>query len=703
MADNISKLISFIDSINVAEEIEDDLLKTLAAQVVEDFRRDQDSMIEWSNMVEEGQRIAKQETTSKSEPWEGASNFKSPAILEASISFGDRSSTELLRGRNLVKADVIGVDKQGLKQAAADNVVEFMNWQINHQMRGWRKAQGKLMYELPSTGAVFKKTFFDPIDGVNKSELIHYPDFAINQSASTIDDVPFTHPMDFSVDEVFSRQEAGLWLDVKLYPDDADGDEGSNEDEEVTNSVDNPQRFLEQNCWFDLDEDGYREPYTVTVHEQTQQVVRIVARYDVSGFVVKDQTGNIRRLQPEDEQALARLNLIKIDHDQNIVPYEFIPSPDGTFLGIGYYHLLSSLSKGINGITNQLLDSGTLANLQGGFLARGFRKRMGNMRMKPGQWESTDISAQDLQAGIMPHQFKEPSTVLFTLNESLNNKLQNLTVNTDIKGVLAPNAPATTTLALIQESMLPLSAIMQRIIGAESEEFRQLFILDSRFTDPELYKIVLDNPEADFANDFNLAAFDIAPTASSDMSSKMQRLQRAEILILEAPNIALEGGDTRPLREAWFEAMGAEDMIGQVFPDPEKVTGEQAARLEAQQQQQRQQAMLLAIQVDHAERQIGALELDTASRTAERKSKIRLNLINMQKVESETILNLEKAESEQVKNQIDVYTTQLQGIREAITSVEREIDFDNQERERNVQRLRESPVRPKAVPPGIPS
>jgi len=261
-------------------------------------------------------------------------------------------------------------------------------------------------------------------------------------------------------------------------------------------------------------------------------VVRIVARYDLTGFVVKDSTGVIRRLLPEDETNLGSLDLVKIDPIQNIVPYDFIPSTDGTFLGIGYYHLLSSLSKGINATTNQLVDAGTLATLQGGFLARGFRKRMGNLRMKPGEYQSTDISAQDLQTGIRDHSFREPSAVLFTLNESLSAKLQNLTVNLDLKGVLAPNAPATTTLALIQEAMLPMSAIMQRIIMSESEEFKQLFILDSLFTDPNLYKAVLDSEEADFRNDFSLVSFDVIPTASSDMSSRMQRLQRAEILVL---------------------------------------------------------------------------------------------------------------------------------------------------------------------------
>ena len=350
----IQKLADFVGELNIAEAISDEengenTLKDLATQVIEDFLRDQDSMIEWSNMVDEGQRIAKQETATKSEPWQGASNFKSSAIIESSVTFGDRAATELLRGRNLVKADVIGKDATGEKKQAADNIVEFMNWQINHQMEGWRKTQEKLLYEIPATGAVFKKVFFDPIDGVNKSELIHYPDFAVNQATTSMSDAKsFTHPMDFSVDEVFERQKSGVWLDIDLYPEDSDGDEGSNEQQQVIDSIDNEQKFLEQNCFFDLDDDGYREPYTVTVHQQSQQVVRIVARYDLTSFIVKDENEVVRRLFPEDRDNLDNLELVKINAIQNIVAYDFIPSTDGTFLGLGYYHLLTSLSKAIN-------------------------------------------------------------------------------------------------------------------------------------------------------------------------------------------------------------------------------------------------------------------------------------------------------------------------------------------------------------------
>tara|TARA_R110000744_G_scaffold246942_1_gene363471 strand:- start:32476 stop:34593 length:2118 start_codon:yes stop_codon:yes gene_type:complete len=682
MPNLIEQLIANIDETNIAEGMDETVLKRLASQVIKDYGRDLDSMSGWSDMVEEGLKLAEQEKSAKSTPWEGASNFKSPAILGAATAFGDRAVTELLRGRDIVKSDIIGRDESGEKRKSADRVVEFMNYQINHQMEGWREGQEKLLYEVAGTGAVFKKTFFDPSDGLNKSELIHYPNFAVNQAAATMKDaITFTQVMAFSDNEVKERIAAGIWSDVDIYADNADNATGTNEEAEVDEAFDNDHRFFEQNCLFDLDEDGYAEPYTVTVHEQTCQVVRIVARYDINSIFIK-QAGQVRRLSSADEvesefegEEMELINpkgmkLVRIEADQTITDYSFIRNPDGTFLGIGYYHILFSLVKSVNSTTNQLIDSGTLSNTQGGFLAKGFRKKMGNMKVKMGSWNQTEISAIDLANGMQPFKFKEPSPTLAALNQEIKNEIKEVTVNVDFKGLMSPNATATTTLALIQEAMLPTSAIMQRIITSESKEFKKLFILNSKFTDPLLYQEVLDDKEADFAADFSLKTMNIAPTANADLSSRMQRIQQAEAMVFNADRIALTGGDVRPVWDNWFDAMGAEDMIGQVFPDPESMGEEQKARIAQQQQAQQQKQQLLNIEIDHAEREIVRKEAETRAKLADTAAGIR-------KIESEVILNLEKAETEETKNQISKYSAQLQGLRLALDSTMKELERDD--------------------------
>lgn len=655
MASNVETLISFIGKDNIVDDVLDmedgeNILMKLGRQVVETAERDVESMSEWSNMVEEGQKIAKQETAAKNDPWPGASNYKDPAILEAAIAFGDRASTELLRG-NLAKGEVIGNDTEGNKRAAVDRVITFLNWQLNHQMRGWREDHRRLLYQLPLSGTVFKRTFFDPMHSKPKSELVHYPNFAVNQATTNLEEATFSIYLDVDVNGVFERQSSGLWADVQIYPEKAEGDEGSNADEEVDFSFDNPEKFIQQDCFFDLDDDGYQEPYTVTVHENTQKVVRIVARYKENNILVSLADNNIVRLEFGDDGAEG--DLVKIDASSEITKYGFINDPEGTYLDIGYYHLLSSLTKAINATKNLLTDEGVLANMGGGFVAKGFRKKMGNLRIKPGEWQSTDIGAQDLQSGMMPYPLKEPSPTLLNLNMQLEERVKTMTANTDLKGVLAPNAPATTTLGILSEAQIPLSAILQHIIDAESEEFRKIFLLDSEFTTAEDYQKILDDQEADFESDFDIDNMDISPTANADLSSKMQRLQQAEALVLQAPNIALEGGQTQWIWEMYFDALGIKDGKGKSWPTTEEMAEEQQQQAAQAEQQQQQQAQDKARVDDLEEREMKVKELEATADVEKTASDLDLN-------DAKIIKTLEEAETEATNNKVTKYTASVQ-------------------------------------------
>jgi len=697
----VQDLIKRISSDNIAEDYTStdggQLLRNVARRVIENYERDLESMSEWLGDIEEGQEIAEQDTSTKSEPWQGASNYKSSTMISAAVSFGDRSSTELLRTK-LVKTQVIGKDNDGRKKASSENVAEFMNWQIDHQMTDWRCNQETLLYALPNFGTMFKKIFFCPIEGVNKSELVHYPNFVVNQGVSSMRECRvFSCLLAIPKNEAMENVAAGVWLDVDLYPDAAEGIEGSNSEQNVNDAADNPEMFIEQYCTYDLDDDGYEEPYIITVHRGSCKVVRIVANYDIGDIYIKRNgvTSSVKRIMSSDSQDISG-KLVRISPQQSIVKYDFIKPCDGTFLGLGYYRLLSSLSKAINSTTNLLMDAGVLANLPGGWLANGFREKMGNHSFKPGEFKSTNIPAADLHNGILPHQFDEPSQVLFALNESLKAELKQFSVELDLKGTLAPNAPATTTLALIQEAMVPTSAIMQRIIAAESAEFRLMYILNSKYTDPDLYQKVLDDAEASFEFDFDLESMSISPTACAEMSSRMQRIQQAEAMILQAPNIALTGGDVRAIWESWFDAIGADWMVNQVWPDPKQMSEEQAARQEAQQVAQQKQDRLLMVKVDHEERKVASTEADINSKIQERKVRALEVYAKLKEIEASTLLKLEQAESEQVKNQIDIYTARLAGVSRAVEFAQAEIE--NETRERDDAREAEERLRASGLP-----
>ena len=255
--------------------------------------------------------------------------------------------------------------------------------------------------------------------------------------------------------------------------------------------------FIEQQTWLDLDDDGLKEPYIVTYHEASGMVVRIVAQYGIEDIKLMDPNGVTRalnRLLVVDREGVPILNeykevefvadiekweVVKITRIEMLTKYGFIKDPGGNFLDVGYFYLIGSATEGINSTTNNLLDSGALSNLQGGWLAKGFRKRMGDFKVKPGKWIQTGIDATALQTGVRPFDFKEPSATLLALRTAIKEESKDLANSGDLAGAIGANTPVVTTLALVNEAQQATGAIISRTYRSMNKEFAIWFRLNS--------------------------------------------------------------------------------------------------------------------------------------------------------------------------------------------------------------------------------
>ena len=151
-------------------------------------------MADWRDDIDKGLELIKPATGPRDEPWQGAANFKTPILMEARVKFGDRASEELLGTGDLVSAKVVGEDPQGQKGDRIERVEGVMNWQLTVESDSWVEEHDKLLYNLSCQGSIFKKTYFDPSVGHNVSDVIMYPNFAVNQASKTLDTAPrFTH------------------------------------------------------------------------------------------------------------------------------------------------------------------------------------------------------------------------------------------------------------------------------------------------------------------------------------------------------------------------------------------------------------------------------------------------------------------------------------------------------------------------------
>lgn len=741
----LRSLINLVEMPNIAETLDEEELAEIANQVIVRTHEDEQSMKDWSDCVDEGLKLCKPEFKPLSTPWDGAANFKSTLLTEASNQFGNRATIELFRDDKLVKAQIVGIktinnvieknfnaikeltdaiesanaQMQQIQQAGgdvadmqkmiqdiqtqvsdrekkikekkiqirgkterADRVTEAMNWQVNTKMTTWRKDHKRMMYVLPNIGALFFKTYYDETIGSCRSDIINYPNFAINQASVSLDDArSFTHFIAVSKNKAQERQAAGIWRKCDIYSGELDGDEGSNEKEKSENDKENRNRFLEQYCWLDLDDDGYEEPYIVTVHEASSQVLRIVARFDYNDIFVKF-SGKVYSLddaikaraqaitkknadygtkdEVPDATDLTGFSVVRIEPKKIITKYGFIPSYDGSFLDVGYFHLIGAITLAVNKSTNDLLNNATLSNTNGGFTAKGFRKKQGPMKIKPGEWIGTEIPADQLQASMMPWPFKEPSQTLFALNEKLDGIGRSFTVNADIGSQIQSNTAPTTALAMIQEAMMNQTAHMSHIATSMSEEFGILYKLNRDYLDPEDYKVIVGDDEAAFEDDFNTDGLSVTCTANPELASRMQRMMLADAEMQQVPLVMQAGGNPIPIIKNYFERIGS-DNLDEIFPneaemspqDKQQVAAMKQAQDQANAMQESQLKMLDAqtqILMKGEERKDAEFELSKKETLA----KMDQILETVEKLKAETMRTVQEAITEHTNNGLSI-------------------------------------------------
>jgi chaperonin GroES len=685
---SIKSLIKNIGLLNLADDLTEDQLTAIGSRCKRQYDEDYASMTDWIEGNVRGIELMRQEYSGKSFPWEGASNYKDPKLTEAATLFGDKASLELLRAKDLLSADVIGRDKEGKKKETGARVVEAMNYQVNYDMDDWRGTQGKMFYCLPNTGAVFKKVVFDSLEKTCESVVINFPDFVVNQATKSMSKCrSFTHLLDVDDNDIEVRVKCGKWLDPrpqKIEGYDKEGDKGGNEQQKVVDSIDNPQAFGEMNCFFDIDEDGYEEPYIITFRINDGKVVRIQARYDERSIIVKYGEDDDEQYLPVQEvldmegekQAQAfggklaaligitppeidadKYDLVKVVPFQNIVKYGFIPAPDNTFLDLGYAHLLGAITQNINTTTNQINDRGTLNNLGGGFLAKEFRIKQGILRFRMGQYMQTEVPADKLAKGIFPQPLQTADATSYQMCKDMQDRSNSFLAVVDISGKLQATTAPTTALAIIQEAIIPTTALFARIIAAESQEFQILFRINQRTFPKAKYQKILDDEQADPQADFNYDGLDIIPTANAEMSSKMHRIQTAQLEIEQIPNVAQAGGNVAYILKNFFDAIGSD--VDQIFPEEGSMSPEDKAMQQQMLKAQEQANKIAELQLQILTREQDRLDLETREKVKKVQKEIEQISVEMMETLAKTIKTGEEAETESLKNGITLYVEHL--------------------------------------------
>ena len=500
---NVKKLDEFMASSNIADDLDQEKLDEIGNKVCRDYEIDLDSRSELDTINKKAMKLAKQAYEKKSFPWPSAANIKYPLITVAAIQFASRCFPEVVPDEKIVNFKITGADPEQQKEARADRVSKYMDYQLTEDIDGWLDGQDKLLHALPITGDCFKKVYYDPLTEKVAVDLLLYDDFVVNSKAKDLKSARRkTHKIYRYTNYITEMVNAGFWIEQDLGNVNTDD-----------NDDDAPRLLLEQHRWLDLDDDGYEEPYIVTADKDSGKVFRIVAGYDTK--CIKLFNGK----------------LIRIEQIQYFVKYPFIPSLEGGFYDIGFGTLLYPMNESINTVINQLLDGGTLAITGGGFLARGVKLNAGVVKFKPGEWKTTDTMGQDLRSGVLPLPVKEPSQVLFQLLGLLISAGKDISSVQEAMSGQKPgeNVSAATVTALIEQGLKVFSGIYKRIYRSISEELRLIWQLNGKYAKEETYIAILD--EKVTLEDFNSQDYDIQPSADPMFSMDIQRVGRAEAML----------------------------------------------------------------------------------------------------------------------------------------------------------------------------
>jgi chaperonin GroES len=568
-----------INDLNLAKDIDKEKLEKIGTTCKEGFDVDLLSRCEWERNLDDWTKLAMQVREAKSHPWPGASNVKYPLLSTAAMQFNARAYPSLIPSDGkVVKGKTIGKDPNGMKVDKADRVATYMSYQFMHEMNGWDEEMDKMMMILPIIGTLFKKTYWDAATKSIRSPLILPKNLVVNNWAKSIDEAERVSEIIEMTKRIYEeRVRQGIFIDADL----GDPERSPKENGIGVADATTPYEFIEQHTYLDLDDDGYQEPYIVTFERKTGKVVRIVARFEAED-IEEDEDGKVIRIVPT----------------SYYTKFSFVPNPDGSFYDIGFGVLLGPLNESVNTLINQLVDAGTLNNLQSGFIGKGLKIRAGENKLKPGEWIPVPSTGDDLRKQIVPLPAKEPSNILFQLMGSLITSGKELASVAEIFVGKMPgqNTPATTTMASIEQGMKVFTAVYKRIYRALDKEFKKVYRLNGIYLNPNTYTEVLD--VAIGPDDFDSKNYDICPGADPTAVSQTEKLLKAQGLMELLPTGALNPVEviSRILQAQeqpnWEQLFSQEvQQSGQIpqQPDPKMLEMQMKGQLEQQKMQMGQE------------------------------------------------------------------------------------------------------------------
>lgn len=530
---------------NLAEDMDDRELGSIASELTSDFDANKSSRQEWEDAYANGLELLGFNYSERTEPFRGASGVTHPLLAEAAVQFQAQAFNELLPAGGPVRTAIVG-SEDAAKSDQAQRIKDFMNYYITNEMEEYTPDMDQMLFYLPLAGSTFKKVYYD--DNLDRavSKFIPAENLIVPYETADLQTCPnITHVVRMSLNDLRKNQIAGFYRDILVLPQQGAEDDLTGELDRITgmepSTVDYDCTLLE--CHVDLDLEGYEDmgqdgeptgiklPYVVTISQDNGQVL------------------SIRRNYKEDDPAKQKI--------QYFVHYKFLPGFG--FYGLGLIHTIGGLSRTATAALRQLIDAGTLSNLPAGFKARGLRIRDDDDPLQPGEFRDVDAPGGAIRDSLMPLPFKGPDGTLFQLLGFVVDAGRRFATITDMKvGDGNQQAAVGTTIALMEQGSRVMSAVHKRLHYAMKIEFKLLARVMKESL-PPIYPYSIEGVDSAVkAKDFD-DTIDVIPVSNPNVFSQAQRIALAQTKM----QLAAQAPQMHNMYEVYrdmYEALGVRDI-----------------------------------------------------------------------------------------------------------------------------------------------
>lgn len=537
---------------------------------------------------DKAEKLCSGELEQKDWPYEKSANVKYPLMKVAAIQFGARAYPEIVQGNTVCKPKILGtveepplppeaqqmiqqgqsedqirqqledagqIPKSKLKRA--QYVCEYINYQLFHEVEEWEHDTDQLTNLLPLWGTMFRSVYFSQEKNRICTDLLTPKQLVMPYRAKSVRETPrATKEYTLFPIQIRERMRSGFFGEFSDFAD---------EEKEV------PEEFVEQYKWLDLDEDGFKEPYIVTVHKKSAETVRISPNFSDKDVEINEEDF-----------------VTKIHARQYFVKYSFFPATDGSIYDQGFYDLLYHINQTANTILNQLLDAGTLQNSNTGAITSESRLgRKGAVRLKLGELLTVKSNGQDIRKSIYHFDYPGPSQTLYSLlGFVIESGKEVANLKEVLEGQTQHNMQPTTVMALIEQGMKVYSGIYKRIHRSLSKELSLIRAWNAEIRNPTYRVLIDDNLKRE---DFEDAELDFVPMSDPQVTTDLQKQARAQFKMQFVGNPNIKQPEL--IEQIWEAANvdGYEQV--RIDADPQVAQLQQQLQQMGEQMQQMQKAL----------------------------------------------------------------------------------------------------------------